>query len=139
MNCQRNLEDFARLWVTGLPVLPANQGYTVTLSMTPSSGSPSINLYAANDPAGGTGYLTDPVAAVNQFTRQYLNGQLIIDYASQLATIKSGQSYTLAVNTDGTLQRSHFLFEGAGIGQCELVLTISQGSQVLARSSAWID
>jgi hypothetical protein len=33
LGCQRNLEDFARLWLCGLPKLPPSQGYSATLSM----------------------------------------------------------------------------------------------------------
>jgi len=56
---QRGLEDFARLWITGLPELPATQGYTVSLALYPISGSPAINLYLADEFDGGTRYLTD--------------------------------------------------------------------------------
>jgi hypothetical protein len=52
ITCQRDLENFFRLWVCGLPALPASQGYTVTLSMSPSSGNPAINLYASYDTNG---------------------------------------------------------------------------------------
>ena len=41
---QRDLEDWARLWICGMPALPANQGYSVTLSWNVISGAPAINL-----------------------------------------------------------------------------------------------
>src|SRR5207248_2387816 len=99
----------------------------------------SINLYAANDPAGGTGYLTDTNAAAAQFTRQFLGGQLIFDYAKRLAPLNSTQGYTVQVFSDGTPQYTKFLFEGTGVGSGQLVLTVSQNSTVLAQTSAWID
>ncbi len=136
---QRNLEDFARLWVSGLPALPSSQGYTVTLRMSPSSGNPAINLYRAYDTNGGAAYLSDTNAAAAQFTQVFLNGQLIIDYAQKVGSVDSGHTYTLPVSTDGTPQFTHFLFEGAGIGSGDLVLTISQGTNVIAQTSASID
>jgi hypothetical protein len=42
IRCQRNLEDFARLWACGLPKLPPSQGYVVTLTMLPSRGGPPL-------------------------------------------------------------------------------------------------
>ena len=127
IRCARNLEDFARLWVNCLPPLLASQGYSITLNLTTFNGNPAINLYAANDPAGGTGYLTDPSAAQQQFTQQFINGQLIFDFAQQLKTLRDGgQTYTFPLGGDGTPAFTHFLFEGAGIGTAELDLTISQ-------------
>jgi hypothetical protein len=139
IRCQRNLEDFARLWIAGLPALPTTNGYTVTLSMSPSSGNPAVNLYRAYDTNGGIGYLTDTNAAAAQFTQQFVNGQLIFDYAQRLAPISSSQSYTLPVNSDGTPQFTRFLFEGSGIGIGELALTIHQGTNVIAQTSTWLD
>jgi hypothetical protein len=139
----RNLEDFALLWVSGLPKLPKTNGYTITLTMSASSGSPAINLYASYDTNGGTSYLSDTNAAAAQFTQVYLGTQLEFDYSQQLATINANQSYTLPVYSDGTPEYTHFLFEGAGIGTGQLTLTVSQatsqGSNVLAQSSEYID
>lgn len=140
IRCPRNLEDFARLWVCGLPALPASQGYTITLSLSASHGSPAINLYRAYDPEGGTGYLTDTNNANQQFTRQEFQGQVVFDYAQALAQVRPGQSYTLPVNvTDGQPQFTRLLFEGAGQGTGQLVLTIAQGTNILAQTSAWIE
>jgi hypothetical protein len=139
----RNLEDFARLWLCGLPKLPPSQGYTATLTMWSSGGSPAINLYAAYGTNTGTGYLTDTNVAAAQFTKEYLGDQLIFDYSKELGTISPNQSYNLPLNTDGTLRYTNFLFEGTGTGSGQLTLTISQttaqGSNVLAQTSAWLD
>lgn len=143
MRCQRNLEDFARLWVCGLPKLPETNGYHVILSMSAQSGSPAINLYAQYDTNGSPAYLSDTNAAAVQFTKKYLNDQLIFDYARKLKTINATETYTLPVFSDGTPQYTKFLFEGAGIGLCQLTLTVSQttgqGSNILAQTSTWLD
>jgi hypothetical protein len=141
IGCQRNLEDFARLWACGLPKLPPSQGYTVTLTMSPSSGSPAINLYAAI--TNSADYLSSTKTAAAQFTQVYLNDQLMMDYSKKLGTVSAIQSYSLPLSSDGTLQYTNFLFEGAGIGAGQLKLTISQtttqGSNVLAQTSMWLD
>jgi pimeloyl-ACP methyl ester carboxylesterase len=145
IRCQRNLEDFAKLWVCGLPKLPPSQGYTVALSMSPSSGNPAINLYAAYGTNSGSGYLKDTNAAAAQFTKVYLGDQLMVDYAKSLAQISASQSYNLPLSSDGTPQFTNFLFEGVGTNPSsgQLTLTISQataqGSNVLAQTSAWLD
>jgi hypothetical protein len=137
---QRDLEDFARLWVCGLPKLPATNGYAITLSMSASSGSPAINLYAQFDTNGSPAYLTDTNAAAAQFTRYYLNNQLSFDFSKKLSTISPNQSYTVPVYTDGTPEWTHFLFEGCGIGRGQLVLTVSKnGTNILCQTSAWFD
>ena len=140
ITCQRDLENFFRLWICGLPALPLNQGYTATLSMSPSSGNPAINLYASYDTNGSAAYLTDTNAAQQQFTQQYLNGQLMFDYSKKLRTISSSQSYTLPVYSDGRPIFTHFLFEGACTnGSGELQLTISQNDNTIAQTGVWLD
>lgn len=139
IRCQRNLEDFARLWVCCLPKLPSTSGCTITLGMTALSGNPAINLYAQYDTNGSAAYLSDTNAATAQFTQYRLNGQVVFDSSKKLGTINSNQAYTLPVGTDGTPDYTNFLFEGAGIGFGQLMLTISQGSNVLAQTVAWLD
>ena len=144
IRCQRNLEDFARLWVCGLPKLPPNQGYNVTLTMSPLSRYPTMNLYAVYGTNSGIGYLTDTNAATLQFRQEVLNGQVMFDYSKKVGTISPSQSYSLPFDSDGTPQFTNFLFEAAGTnGSGQLLLTVSQttaqGSNVLAQTSAWLD
>ena len=123
--CQRELENFARLWICGLPSLPSAQGYTVTLSCNAISGTPAINLYAVES-NGGIGYLTDTNVA------QSLVGQ------SKLQTISPTSTYIFPSSYfDGT--NKYFLFQGAGIGEGEFVLTIYQSTNIVAQTSAYID
>ena len=71
--CTRDLEDFARLWICGItPNVLTNlpDGSTITLNWgdagNPSYGNPTIDLFAAADPDGGIGYLTNETIAVQQ-------------------------------------------------------------------------
>jgi NedA-like, galactose-binding domain len=120
---QRGLEDFARLWISGLPALSAD--YTVTLTCSSLAGSPALNLYAAES-AGGTLYLTDTTTA------QSLVGH------SKIATISSTSGYTFPSGFfDGS--NKYFIFEGAGIGQGQFTLAIYHGGIVIAESQVWLD
>jgi hypothetical protein len=136
---QRNLENFFRLWICGLPQLPASQGYTVTLSMTPVTGNPAVNLYPAYESDGGTKYLTDTNVAALQLSTVYVMGTPVIAYGTALGTISSTQSYTLPVDGYGNAVFTHFLFEGAGIGEGQLTMTISQNGNTIAQTSTWLD
>ena len=59
VSCVRDLEDFARLWVCGVPAL-TNGNWQVTFSWScVDSGAPAINVVNALETNGGTLYLTD--------------------------------------------------------------------------------
>jgi hypothetical protein len=136
---QRNLENFARLWICGLPNLPASQGYSVTLVIDPNApGRAGINLYPAYETDGGTRYLTDTNVAASQLNPGYLNGQLV-NYGSKVANLGGWASYTLPVNNSGQPILTHFLFEGVSPGVGDLVLTISQNGQTIAVASAYVN
>jgi len=125
ITCQRDLENFARLWVCGVPALPASQGYSVTLTCNAISGNPAINLYT-DEGDGGIGYLTDTNLAQS----------LVAE--TELGAISPANTYTFPANFfDGT--NKYFLFEGAGIGEGQFTLTIYQNGNVIAQTSAFID
>lgn len=125
ITCGRDLENFARLWVCGLPSALSNDNYYVSLSCSAISGSPAINLYYAGT-NGGIGYLTNATAA----------SSLVGEPA--LATITPTSLYFFpAWSLDGTNQ--YFLFEGAGIGEGQFTLTVYQGSNTIAQTSVYID
>jgi len=131
----RDLEDYARLWICGVPAL-TNGNYQVTLNWANVNGSPAINLLKSVETNGGNLYLTDAniVGTTNIVWRQ-LDG-FIGGHKYQLPTTSTltlpGAWFT---NSDN----KYLLFEGAGIGSGELVLTIAQGSNVLAETSTWLD
>jgi hypothetical protein len=93
ITCQRDLENFFRLWICGVPQLPVGQGYAVTMSMSPSSGNPAINLYYSCETNGGMGYLTNTDVAATQTGSAY--------YANALCTISNGQSCMLQMDSYG--------------------------------------
>ena len=136
IDCKRDLEDFARLWICGVPALAANPGYQVTLSWNVSSGSPAINLFHAAEKDGGIGYLTKESVAGSQIlgVPDFVPGP-----GNKVATISTAQSFTLPSTFFANSGDKYFLFEGAGIGQGELVMTFAQGPTVLAETSAWLD
>jgi Alpha/beta hydrolase of unknown function (DUF900) len=138
IRCQRNLENFARLWINGLPNLATNQGYSIILYMDSQSGG-AINLYQAYETNGGTGYLTDTNTAASQVSSPYGDSvaQLVPDFDSD---------YTLPVDGSGKPLITHFLFEGAmsdfwgdGTGPDQLIMEIYRNDQLLTQCSAYID
>ncbi len=132
ITCQRDLEDFARLWICGMPAL--TNGYQVTLSMNALSGNPAINIVNAVETNGGTLYLTDSNTAYAQVWDPYGQGP-----GQKRPTISATNALTLSANLFTNSGNKYFLFEGRGIGSGELVLTIRQGTNVLAQTSAWLD
>jgi pimeloyl-ACP methyl ester carboxylesterase len=127
IRCQRNLEDFARLWIVGLPPIPGFSGYEVTLSWRNTNGAPAINLYGAFD--GGTGYLTDTNTAATQ----------IILAGDKLGTVNSTPLTLSDLYFSPASDKYGFLFEGTNTGSGELVMTFSKNGQALAETSQWID
>jgi pimeloyl-ACP methyl ester carboxylesterase len=110
------------LWISGVPSLPAGQGYTVTVGFSAWQGNPAINLYAAYETNGGTLYLTDTNVAAATLASPAHN--------QALTTLNDGSQYTFP---DGCFDGGdkYFLFEGAGAGGGTLLLEIIQnGEQV---------
>jgi Alpha/beta hydrolase of unknown function (DUF900) len=129
---ERDLEDFARLWIVGLPPLT---NYIVSLEWNSVSGAPAINLFRSAETNGGTGYLTDTnVAAAQIFQDFYTNGP-----GAEYLSIRPnfGQAFGHGYFSDGGPK--YFLFEGAGIGEGELRLTISMDGTNIASTSAFMD
>jgi hypothetical protein len=130
---QRDLENFARLWICGVPPLPSAQGYSVTLSWQSVSGNPAVNLFRSVETNGGIGYLTDTNVAAAQTVLTLPNGPGLI-----FAHVPANGSFTFPANFfDGT--NKYFLFEGSGIGSGELTLTISQNGNIIAQTGVWLD
>jgi len=143
MTGQRDLENFARLWVCGIPVL--TNGYQVTLSWTNvNSGTPGINLYNSVETNGGTGYLTDTNIAFQQSTWTY-TGDSPYDLVktgagAAIAEITNGATFTFPSDYFTNGGNDYFLFEGAGIGAGELELTITDNNgNLVAQTGVWLD
>ncbi len=138
----RDLEDYARLWLCGVPALPANQGYQVTLSLANATTTTfEVNLVNAVEADGGIGYLTDTNVAAAQVAYNDFNGDTSPGY--KFARITTSRSHTFPDSHFTNSAAKHFLFEGAGAGRGQLLLTISQvtpqGTNVCAQTSAWLD
>jgi hypothetical protein len=135
VNSWRDLEDYARLWICGVPPL-TNGAYQVTLSWTNvSSGSPSIILFQSVEADGGTRYLTDTNVAAAQSGLPINSNNVCYAFA----TVSSGQTFAFPANFFTNNANRYFLFEGASPGSGELMLTISQNGQTIAQTGSWLD
>jgi hypothetical protein len=132
--CTRDLEDYARLWVCGvtsnlLSALPTS--VSINLSWgdvgNPSTNNPTIDLFVAADSDGGIGYLTNETTAAEQLLSPYV-GRL-------------GPGQKLELNTGLFINvpvAEHFVWCGVSNGTGALTLTIAQGSNTLAQTTAYI-
>ena len=125
--CRRDLEDYARLWLSGLNValsaLPTN--YTVRLTL---SGDARIRLFRAVEAGGGTNYLFDTVTASNQVAQSA---------SLYLGLLTAASPVTLSGQTN---LGEHFIFCGAQRGSAEIHFQVLDGSQnLIADTAAWIE
>lgn len=127
---QRNLEDFARLWVCGVPSLPSGHSYSVNIGWSQiDSGAPRLRLYWATETNGGTGYLTNTNTAAQQ----------LANYNFPISEITPSNSVSLPLSSFTNGLPRYFLFEAGAAGKGALTLTIAQGTNALAQSTVWLD
>jgi hypothetical protein len=136
--CARDLEDFSRLWISGvtsnlLAALP--YGSTVTLNWgdvsNPNSSNPTIDLFQAADTDGGTGYLTNSTIAAQQTN----NTQCL--YIGRLAP--GGSLQLNAIQFNNIWAGNYFIWCGVTNGSGQLSLTFSDVSgRVLGQASVYI-
>ncbi len=136
---ERDLEDFARLWVCGvttnlLAALPTNT--TVTLSWGDltytNPNNPTIDVFASVEADGGTGYLTNGDLSSLQFYSSL--GQTNSSYVGRL-----GPGQSIQLNPGGAWMGNHFIWCGVSNGTGGLTLTIADGSgNALATTTAYI-
>jgi hypothetical protein len=137
IDSQRDLEDYARLWICGMPAL-TNGNYQVTLSWANvSSGNPTINLFDTVETNGGIGYLTN----LDTATAEAYNYGIWGENRSAIATISPGHPFTIPASYFTNAGDKHFLFDGAITnGAGELMLTIADGNgNTIAQTGAWLD
>jgi len=132
--CPRDLEDFARLWVSGISsnvLTNLSPGSTVTLSWAGIGTSPTIDLFQAADADGGVGYLTNLATASNQINTN------LCQYIGRL-----GPGSNIVLNSSSFSNNwagDHYIWCGVFRGSDQLNLTIyDPSSNVLARSSQLI-
>jgi hypothetical protein len=140
---ERDLENFARLWICGMPAL--TNGYQVRLSWANvSSGNPGINLYTSVETNGGTGYLTDTNIALEQsefsFSGSSPYSVVKTGIGVAIAEITNGVTYTFPASYFTNSGNKYFLFEGAGIGAGELQLSVTDAyGNMIAQTGVWLD
>jgi pimeloyl-ACP methyl ester carboxylesterase len=128
----RDLEDYTRLWICGMPSIDSLGGYQVTLSWTNvSSGNPAIKLFLSQEADGGTGYLTDTNIA------QTYVGNVLTD--SSFGTVSNNAPFAFPDLFFDNMGTKHFIFEGVNAGAGELVMTISQNGNTIAQTGVWLD
>jgi alpha/beta hydrolase family protein DUF900 len=140
IHSKRDLEDYARLWICGVPAL-TNGNYQVSLSWeNVNSGNPKIHLFQSVETNGGTLYLTDTnIAAAQTAVQTYVGPSYIPGPGVSVGTVAPGAPFVFPSGYFSNYSTKYLLFEGAGIGRGELKLTVSQGSNVLAQTSALMD
>jgi hypothetical protein len=136
----RDLEDFARLWITfrGIAEAVKNGGVTVQFEWKPNgggtswagdAGNPAINVYKAVETDGGNRYLSDDATARNQVSY----GNTPTEYSVSLGRVSRGQPLVVSASALGALSEAHpnkfFLFEGAAEGKGQLVLTFHEAGK----------
>lgn len=146
ITCQRDLENFGRLWICGMPSLPTNGAFQVTLSWAHTTDNPAINLYASVETNGGTAYLTDTNIAELQCAINVGGSFPDLTYSSPGFAIATNiapgyqNEYTFPADYFANGGNQYFLFEGAGTGGSgELMLTIYQNGNVIAQTGIWLD
>jgi hypothetical protein len=137
IDSQRDLEDYARLWICGMPAL-TNGNYQVTLSWANvSSGNPTINLFDTVETNGGIGYLTN----LDTATAEAYNYSVWGECRRAIATISPSQSFTFPASHFTNTGNKYFLFDGAiATGAGELLLTVTDNNNnTIAQTGAWLD
>ncbi len=142
--CQRDLEDFARLWVYTMGLNTAFKNGDMKLGLNWSnvtSGMPAVKLYRAADTAGGTGYLFTPATAQQQIDPAgvgYGNAVAMTpEGGGAVTTVIEGTSgfifpTSVFANLTDTQPKTFLLFEGckAGVGQLQLVIYDKNGTKI---------
>ena len=137
IDSQRDLEDYARLWICGMPAL-TNGNYQVTLSWANvSSGNPTINLFDTVETNGGIGYLTN----LDTATAEAYNYGIWDENRRAIATVSPSQSFTFPASYFTNSGNKYFLFDGAiSTGAGELLLTVTDNNNnTIAQTGAWLD
>ena len=136
---QRDLEDYARLWICGISTNllgTLSAGCTVTLSWgyqpytNPSN--PTIDLFSSVEADGGLGYLTNATLASIQV--QASQGQANSAYIGRL-----GPGQSIQLNPGSGWLGNHFLWCGVSNGTGGLTFTIADANNnVLAQTAVYI-
>ena len=142
---KRDLEDFARLWLSAKGITAALKGGDLQLGLKWSdgyTGTPKINLYLHYESDGGTKYLTDILTAAGQTSNPW-SATLVSTTNKDVVAV--GDVFILKKEKLANLTEEqstiHFLFEGAGAGKGQLVLVLrdQNGNEIGTGPSIWMD
>ena len=135
----RDLEDFTRLniYLGGLHEAITQGNFKIGLKWKNTTGSPSIKVWRNLSPDGGMDYLSDETyPPVAQQHLSLTNPGHVQGSGAYIIPTQFWQDVGLsAANPTG-----FFLFEGAGEGKGELVMTIhsSSGAEIGEASGVWL-
>jgi Alpha/beta hydrolase of unknown function (DUF900) len=144
---QRNLEDFARLWVYvgGLQAALTSGNIQVGLKWQSTNGTtPAINIYLSADPNGSDSYLSDSTGTAAQAQIAGVFNNAITDVNGK-QTVDTNGTFILPASSWSTLTQAspilHLIFEGAfvGTGQLAIVFLDKNGNQIGQGPGVWMD
>ncbi len=130
--CKRDLEDYTRIWFPGLAALYTSQSnllLDLSIRNADTADGPAINLFHAVEANGGTNYLFNETMADLQIQPSPAN---LFARVSPSAVTHLNDLFLAGGASD------YFIFCAARSGKGELVLTVKDGTNVLAETSAWI-
>lgn len=143
----RDLEDFTRLhlYIGGLHEAITSGTFSIGLEWRNANGSPSLKVYRAAEPNGGNKYLS------NENSSYAATLQTATPFKAALGTIDKSEAFKLpadffrstgsgipAFGEDHPTR--YLLFEGAGEGKGQLVMTIWRGNKKISEGgSTWVD
>ena len=133
--CEGDLEDYTRVWLTGLSNLYAinpNLTFQLIVRNNDSPNGPAINVFQSVEPDGGIGYLTNEATAATQISAPTANCVGRVTPYSPLNL----NAYIYRINGQFS---DHFIWCGATAGKGELVFQVLNGTTLLAESSVFLD
>ncbi len=142
---KRDLEDFARLWLSVQGITAALKRGDLQLGFKWTdgySGTPKINLYLHYESDGGTKYLTDSNIAAGQTSNPW---SATLVSTTNKNVVAPGDVFVLKKGVFDNLTEeqpaAHFLFEGAGEGKGRLQMVIldKNGAPIGEGPGVWMD
>ena len=154
ISCERDLEDFGRLWLNTKGLVASLKTGETKLGLrwidAPGFPLPSIKLFPAADPDGGTGYLFEPSLANSQIkpfdTGNYgLAISLAPSDGSGDVTVIGGNDYyvlppSFLTHVADDAPVVHLLYEGCKPGTAQLqLLLLNRNNKVIGEGgSVWV-
>jgi hypothetical protein len=127
IGCPRDLEDYTRLWINtaGITTELQNGTFLLALEWKDATDDPQMQLFQAAEINGGSLYLTDTNAAMQQMASPY--GTRIIEWR-HLNTSKKYYPFIFPANFWANLSAdqpvAHLLFDAVSRGSGQLVISI---------------